>query len=310
MTRNFGLGTRDLAKAGNIALTRMQERKGCSFSSAATNGQRWNLFAKFAKIHGVGRMERIDHELVQKYADDLKDQVENMELAAATAQNYLSAVNTVMHAASDSWKSVRPVGDCSMQKRDNIRKIPPPLPSVIAHAINYLKEIGHIRTAAVANLSAQFGLRSKEASLLNCNKAIDEARENGFIRISAGTKGGRDRIVPVLHSSQLDALQNAVEVQGSGRNLIPREESWKSWREGELRNGRETLKDLNVPGYHELRASYACDRYTELTGHLAPCQSGFREADRENDLRAREQISIELGHGRVDVLVSYVGRMK
>lgn len=310
MSRNFGLGTRDLAKAGNIALKRLQEIKGCSFSSAATNGQRWNLFAKFAKFQGVGRMEKIDQELVQKYADELKDQVENLELSPATAQNYLSAVNTVMHSASDSWKSVHPVGDCSMQKRDNIRKTPPPLPTLVFKAIEDLQEIGHVRTAAIAALAVQFGLRSKEASLLNCRNALKEALEKGFISISAGTKGGRDRVVPVLQASQMEALTVAVEAQGAGRNLIPQEVTWKSWRDGGLRAGREVLKEFGIAGYHDLRASYACGRYTTLTGHLAPCQLGFREANRENDLRAREQISAELGHGRVDVLVSYVGGMK
>lgn len=310
MSRNFGLGTRDLAKAGNIALTRMRESKGCSFSSAATNGQRWNIFAQFAKAHGVGRMERIDHELLQKYADDLKDKVENLELSPATAQNYLSAVNTVMHESSASWKSVRPVGDCSMEKRDNIRKIPPPSSVVVSRAIEDLLKTGHLRTAAITSLATHFGLRSKEASLLNCRNALKEALEKGFISISAGTKGGRSREVPVLQSSQLEALTVAVKAQEAGRNLIPQELTWKSWREGELRAGREVLKELGIAGYHELRASYACGRYTTLTGHLAPCQVGYREADRDNDLKAREQISTELGHGRIDVLVSYVGGMK
>lgn len=310
MSRNFGLGTRDLAKAGSVALARLQQRKGCSFSSAATNGQRWNIFARFAKSQGVGRMERVDHELVKRYAEELRDQVENQELSASTAQNYLSAVNTVMHSVSDSWKSVRPVTDCEMQRRDNVRKSPPPAASVVSRAIESLRESGQVRTAVIADLAAQFGLRSKEASLLNCQKAFSEAREKGFFVVSAGTKGGRDRVVPVLQESQLKTLMVAVEVQGAGRNLIPVGESWKSWREGELRDGREALKDLGVPGYHELRAAYACARYTTLTGHLAPCHLGFREADRENDLKAREQISHELGHGRVDVLVNYIGGMK
>ncbi len=310
MTRNFGLGTRDLAKAGIFALALLQQRKGCSFSSAATNGQRWSLFAKFAKSQGVGRMERIDHDLVQRYAAELRDQVENLEMSAATAQNYLSAINTVMHVASESWKSIRPVADCSMPRRNNVRQTAPPHPLVVSQAIDSLRNIGHMRTAAVADLAVQFGLRSKEASLLNCHKALKEATEKGLIRISSGTKGGRDRVVHVLQSSQLDALANAVEVQGTGRNLMPQEATWKSWREGELRGGREALKDLGIAGYHELRASYACARYAELTGCHAPCQLGFREANREKDLYAREIISAELGHGRVDVLINYIGGVK
>lgn len=310
MTRNFGLGTRDLAKAGKIALTLLQQRKGCSFSSAATNSQRWDLFAKFAKSNGVGRMERINYELVQKYAAKLRDQVENLELSPATAQNYLSAVNTVMHAASDSWESVRPVADCSMQKRNNVRADPPPKPDKVNEAIKSLIHHGHSRTAAIAELALQFGLRSKEASLLNCKKALNEAQDKGYITVSDGTKGGRDRIVPVINESQLDALSSANVIQGTERNLIPKSETWKSWREGELRSGREALKEFGITGYHELRATYACARYTELTGHLAPCQLGFREASKQADDEARKQISSELGHGRIDIMVNYIGGMK
>ena len=310
MSRNFGLGTRDLAKAGKFALTQLQQKKGCSFSSAATNAQRWNIFAKFVKGHGVSRMERIDNELVQKYAADLRDQVENLELTPATAQNYISAINTVMHTVSATWKSVRPVADCSMPKRNNIRRIPPPTAADVDQAIIAVIHSNHLRTASIASLALQFGLRSKEASLLNCYKALKEAREKGFISISSGTKGGRDRYVPVLQESQIAALIAAVDIQREERNLIPKNESWKSWREGELRRGREALKDLGIMGYHELRATYACARYASLTGHLAPCQKGFREADRNIDIEARKQISTELGHGRIDVLVNYIGGMK
>ena len=76
-------------------------------------------------------------------------------------------------------------------------------------------------------------------------------------------------------------------------------------------NGRAALKRTGIKNYHDLRAAYAADRYFEETGHLAPCNNnGRRTTERSIDLQAREIIAEELGHGRTDVLVSYVGSRK
>lgn len=107
----------------------------------------------------------------------------------------------------------------------------------------------------------------------------------------------------------MEALRNAAEVQSEHHSLVPTEQTWAQFREGELRDGRELLKKNGVAGYHELRAAYAAERYADLTGYNAPVNGGKIE-DKETDLSSRLKISSELGHGRAEVLNSYVGGRK
>ena len=60
-------------------------------------------------------------------------------------------------------------------------------------------------------------------------------------------------------------------------------------------------------GFHELRAAYACERYQQLTGAAAPVVAGGRQVSKEEDTAARWVLTQELGHGRIDVVSSYIG---
>ena len=71
MSRNYGLGSRDMASAARIALDRAADRGELSFSSSNTIADRFSHFASFAKSEGVGRMERITPQLVQEYGRSL-----------------------------------------------------------------------------------------------------------------------------------------------------------------------------------------------------------------------------------------------
>ena len=63
----------------------------------------------------------------------------------------------------------------------------------------------------------------------------------------------------------------------------------------------------NFP-FHELRAAYACERYEQITQCPAPINGGkCCQVDRNLDSEARRQISYELGHGRIDVVATYIG---
>ena len=61
---------------------------------------------------------------------------------------------------------------------------------------------------------------------------------------------------------------------------------------------------------HGLRHLYAQNRYYELTGILCPAVGGVRELtphEKELDQQARQQISNELGHGRLQITGVYLG---
>ena len=309
MSRNFGLGSRVMADAGRMALDRAAGRGEVSFSTAATQADRWASFSAWAKEQGVGRMERIDGEMVRAYGRELADQVKAGDLAPATAQNYVSAVNSVMALATQgAWESISPTKDCGIAHRSAVREDAPGALDRGAYdrAIEAVREQIGERAAAVVELARELGLRSKEASLLNARAALAEVQQRGAVTISGGTKGGRDRVVSITNDGQREALERASQAQGDGRTVMPADQSWKSWREGALRDTRELVQASTGGGLHDLRSAYACERYEQLTGHAAPCAGGEIH-DRAVDLAARLEISTELGHGRVDVTSEYLG---
>lgn len=309
MSRNYGLGQRDMGKAGEVALQNSAKAGEVSFSTAGTNAERWNTFTTWAKDEGVKKMENITPELVTQYGQELAERVASGSMAAATAQNYVSAVNSVMSiAAKGDWKSVSPTRDCEIAQRSAVRQDAPGALDLAAysHAVEAVRaEVGE-RAGAVVELARELGLRSKEASLLDARGALVEAQARGVVTISDGTKGGRARDVPITSEAQVQALERAAQVQGDARAVMPPDQNWQSWRESDLRDARELVQATMGGGLHDLRAAYACERYKALTGHAAPCAGG-EIRDRERDAAARLAVAKELGHGRAEVAAEYLG---
>lgn len=306
MKRNFGTQQRDPMRAASVLLNASRDAGGTSFSTVATVLQRFDKFVCFARERGVSRLDKITRLLVQSYAVFLRDS----DYSAAYQQNLLSAVNTVLtkgyERQNQRWQPVTGRAE-GLSRRDNVRKSPTTSKEQLLQAQADMPE----HAAVVAGLARELGLRSKEAALLNARAALKEAKEKLLVTIVDGTKGGRTRNVPVTQPSQVDALIKAARLQGDNRSLIPSHQTWVEFRATTLYNGRAALKRAGIAGYHALRAAYAADRYLEVTGSLAPCNTNCRRtAERAIDLHAREIIAEELGHGRTDVLVSYVGSRK
>lgn len=87
---NYGLGNRNMAWAGHNALKR--DNSGRSFSGIDTTAMRWGRFCAWAKGQGIKRMETD----VVRYGVERAGQAKAGRMAESTAQNYASAVNTVM----------------------------------------------------------------------------------------------------------------------------------------------------------------------------------------------------------------------
>lgn len=309
MPNNYGMKTRDLAKAGRFAMNRQARISHRGYSGAATQGDRWARFANWAKESGIKWAEDVTREHVQRYGRELAFRVEEGDLAPATAQNYVSAVNTVMAAfRGGEWQAVTPVGDCNIPKRSSIREEAPSTLDRRTYAPTYADvrvELG-TRAAAITALCREIGLRSEESSKIDARAAYNEAVELGVVRVICGSKGGQEREIAITSSRQIEALALAAEVQGRDRSLIPSDQSWEEWREGGLRELREFMQTGTGDTLHDLRSAYACERYEQLTGQVAPVVGGVIE-DRESDREARLQIAEELGHHRIEVVASYVG---
>jgi integrase len=245
--------------------------------------------------------------------------VGNKTLSVAYAQNLLSTVNVVLATLrKDRALSISPrqyIGE-----RSHIRQHAPCLDrNVLTQSKAAGQPISQTRDREgyqshilmVARLARDFGLRFREASLLDARQALKEAQQQHRINITQGTKGGRgnekDRWVPVTPET-LQTLQQAASLQQQHRNLIPPHMAYVQWRNHSYSQWRPMAKSLGIKGFHELRAAYACERYRQITGYPAPVITGGRPAaPGELDRQARMILAQELGHGRIDVIAAYIG---
>ena len=69
-------------------------------------------------------------------------------------------------------------------------------------------------------LQRAFGLRMKEAALLKPHVADKE----NYLAVNWGTKGGRDRVVPIQNDYQRDVLARAkAMLENPNSSMIPKE---------------------------------------------------------------------------------------
>jgi site-specific recombinase XerC len=280
-----------------------RDQKVISFATCRANCQRWTKFSRWAMSEGIKRMEDITPSLIERYARFL----ELDGLSTSTVQNAVACVNSTLKIASGGlWDSVRAVQDLGVERRSYVRTAPPADDDELAALLEKLNP----RQAALVRLCRAFGLREREASLLDCKRALSEAVKNRSVSITLGTKGGQPRKVPVLNQYQINVLEAAVLVQGNGRSIIPKDLNWIQFRNTTIRKIQYQAAKLGIKGIHTFRAAYACQRYRDLSGEEAPCIAKERKADRDTDKDTRMTISEELGHHRLNVLVCYVGSRK
>lgn len=317
MSRNFNLGSRDMGRAGQMALNSAAQAGAVSFSTAATQGERWGQFSQFARQElGIKQMERITPETVIAYGERLQERVEAGEMSAATAQNYVSAVNSVLSLATEGkWERVSPTQDCGIDHRSGIASQSRAIPQ---SEHERLTSVVSERLGALLQTQRTLGLRFEESAKLNAARALSEARETGRVTISAGTKGGLEREVPAS-AQAIAALERAAAVQGQDRSMIPASDSYRDFQQAAYRE----LREAGGSGFHGERHAYAQERYSALTGACAPVVEGWGREERFNrladvlgvsteeaktiDQDAREQIAEELGRGRTEVTNAYLG---
>ncbi|SEA76487.1 MAG: integrase domain-containing protein [Candidatus Thiothrix putei] len=308
--RNFGYG-KSMSYAASQAL---KEHYGEGhFNAVAAHQSRFSQFADYLKTEeGIRDAKDITQDAVERYGQQLNEKVAAGEMAVSYAQNLLSSVNTTLACLrGDESISVSPSG--MVGERSHVRTVAPDGldRTEVRTASENMRHAGLERAAAVTELAREFGLREREAILGNLERWHQEAKEKGAINVTEGTKGGRghevDRWVPVSQTG-LQTLERAIAASPEGsRNLLATHEIYISFVHGELNKAREHLKEAGIGKYHELRAAYACERYEQLTGHLAPVLGDGMSASRESDREAREILTEELGHGRIDVVSAYIG---
>jgi len=314
--RNFGYG-RQLSYSGPQALRDMFG--GGHYGTINAHSNRWQAFVRWYRSEegpGVNDGRLIDRQALLDYAGHLRNQVEQGSLAITTAQNRLSSVNRTMAAlrGDQSVKVPSPSKALGMQ-RTTIRTTAPQGQDreQVMRIVDALCEHQMPRAAAIAQLAQATGMRLREAILADLPRLKREAEHYDKINIQDGTKGGRGGATAprwiTVDDHIREALRYAEQVSPDGsRNLLAPNESYLDFQREIVRPARDILHTHNLKGFHELRAAYACERYEQITQHLAPINGGrCRRLDPRLDREARLQISYELGHGRIDVVSAYIG---
>ena len=314
--RNFGYG-RQLSYAGPQALRDLFG--GGRYGTVKAHSDRWQAFVRWCHSEdgpGVNDARQIDWQTLLDYAGHLRQQVEQGVIGIATAQNRLSSVNRTMAALrGDQYVKVPSPSKALGMRRTSVRCSLPQDQDreQVKRIIEVLFEHQMPRPAAIAQLARATGMRLREAILADLPRLKREAKQFDKINIQDGTKGGRSgasapRWIAVDDHIR-DALRFAEQVSpDDSRNLLAPNERYLDFLQGIVRPARDILHKHDLKGFHELRAAYACERYEQITRHLAPIYGGnCYQLDRRLDQEARVQVSYELGHGRIDVVSAYIG---
>ena len=168
----------------------------------------------------------------------------------------------------------------------------------------------------VLRLQEQFGVRKKEGFLLDARSAD----KGEHLLLDRGTKGGKVRTVAIRTIAQRRLLG---EVKAAN-NLTPKGTLVAGASlKGSFEDYKTGMRIADLTHGHGLRHQYAQERHYQLVKHLDPKGKGFlcpkaggpfvkqlSEADRKIDNDARLILAAELGHRRVDVVATYIGKDK
>lgn len=314
-SKNFGFGN----QTEYATKTALNNHFGNGhYQTVKTHTERARLFyAWLLEEKKVRDIREVTNFIFSDYALYLKMLIDAEEISIATATNRISSVNIVLQIMRGDQKiRLDKIADALGSKRCYIRKsIPDGMDYFqVIELHKQLVAAGFIRSAAIILLARATGMRLRECILADLPRLTREAANNR-INIQDGCKGGRSGAFAPRWISLTDeviyALDYARQVSpASSRNLLAADETYIQFLRQEVNASRRIIKLFGIKGYHELRAAFACDRYKELVGSPAPVfprPDTTDKPDRKKVRAARQIISRELGHERLEVVNAYVG---
>ena len=283
-----------------------------SVASYATQDKRSDiLFAGFKELRELGYRLDTVQSFGERHLIALAKAWEARGLAPSTLQNNISIFRTFaewigktgMIEKADKYVSAGAASRSSVNTEDQ---------SWAAQGVDTAAKIAEVtardaRIGLQLELQAAFGLRAREAMQLRPHVAD----KGTYLAVNVGTKGGRDRVVPI------DTPEK--------RALLDRAKTFAASKMASTSDPQKTLAQVKNHYYavvracgitredgitsHGLRHGYANDRYQSLSGEASPVRGGTLAGhDRDSDRAARLAVSEELGHSREDVTTHYLGR--
>lgn len=161
------------------------------------------------------------------------------------------------------------------------------------------------------SLKAQllFGLRVEESLKI---KPFIADQGNRLYMAGPWCKGGRERYIPIRTLEQRDWIDEAKRlVEHKDHSMIPPNTKYVTYRE----RFKKRCQRANIYKRHGLRHNYAQGQYKDLTGRNAPVKSSshygaLNEQQKTIEHNARLKITESLGHSRISIVDTYIGRSK
>ena len=295
--------------AGVLKIHNRVKQDGTVASHATQDKRADILYAGFKDLREKGYKLDDVHSFRGKHMAVLAKSWEEKQLSASTIQNNLSIFRTFagwigkpgMVEGADKYVSAGAASRSSVNREDK---------SWQARGVDVKAKIAEVaekdpRVGLQLALQATFGLRAREAMQLRPHVADKGA----YLALTVGTKGGRDRVVPVDTPAK--------------RALVDQAKAFAASKLASTSDPAKTLAQVKNHYYHVLRAcgitredgvtghglrhGYANDRYGQISGAASPVRGG-KTPDRDTDKAARLEVAEELGHSRESVTTHYLGR--
>ena len=275
-------------------------RRNCD-GSFATQAKRERLLSRMAtQLHLLGYRHLRAQSLKPKHVEALVQHWRDEGLSVGTCKNQMAALR---------WWAEKVDRQNVVARSNDHYGIPH---RVLVAQVSKARELSVAQLARIpdpyvrASLELQraFGLRREEAIKFNPHYAD---RGDKIVLKPTWTKGGRARVIPVLSRGQRDALNRAHRVARGG-SLIP---STLTYRK-QLNKYERQAATAGLSKMHGLRHAYAQSRYEKLTGWNAPVAGGPARSTLDAEARlidrqARQVVSRELGHERIEASSHYLG---
>ncbi|WP_010487506.1 integrase domain-containing protein [Pseudomonas sp. S9] len=316
-SRNYGFGRKLYFAFTNGLRTHFGQGH---FATVQAHSERCRLFCDWLlSSHQIADARLINQEVFFAYAAHVRGLLENGDISVSTATNRISSVNVVMKILrGDTKVYISKIGKVLGEKRCHIRTMAPQgmVFEQLDPLIEELIKTNFQRVAAIIMLTRTTGMRLRETILADLPRLKREALRLGEINIQDGCKGGRSgafapRWIPATDMVLL-AIEFAISASPPGsRNLLSPTESYVEFLRGTVNASRNILKAHGLQRFHDLRAAYACSRYQTLTGIPAPvCVSDDESSilPKSCNREARQIVSRELGHERLEVTNAYLGK--
>lgn len=270
-----------------------------SYATQANRIKILNLIAN--QLYEEGYKKIHAHDLKGRHVNRLIQYWQDQEISVGTIKNRMAALRWWAEKVNRSSVVAKDNAFYGIPNRDYVSNESKSI-NVSDEQLELVQD-PWVRTSLM--LQREFGLRREEAIKIQPHWAD---RKNQLVLKSSWTKGGKERVIPIRTESQKMAITISRNIAGKG-SLIPANKTYIQ----QLKTYERHTLSIGLNKAHGLRHQYAQNRYLELTSWKSPAAGGpsKRELTFEQvikDQTARQQISRELGHERIQITNVYLGR--